>query len=120
MTLRAAADREGELQSSGVDTATGTDSASSLLSEAVRTCLETDNALEASRQVDVRERDALRGAVGAQYSFAFISADNACRDLTSASATSEHKRNRTRQVTTREKKGLLHAEFDQYDLDLQE
>jgi hypothetical protein len=67
--------------------------------------------LAASLQVDMHERNALLGNARLQYSFHFTSADSSRPNAT-------HKN--SRQVTKREKKGLLNSSYSQYSLNFYE
>jgi hypothetical protein len=74
--------------------------------------------LEASRQVDLHERNALRGEAGKQYSFDFTSGESARHNSLRDTLASDTKGRISRQVTKREKKGLLNSGINQYTLNL--
>lgn len=76
--------------------------------------------LQASRQVEMHERDALRGSAGQQYSFSFVSDDTSRSNPSPATHKSDHRGSGSKQVTKREKKGLLNSGLNQYNLDLYE
>jgi hypothetical protein len=74
--------------------------------------------LEASRQVDLHERSALRGDAGKQYSFHFASGESSRHNSHRDTLVSDIKGKISRQVTKREKKGLLNSSINQYTLNL--
>ena len=114
MTLRIAADNPEPLQRAEAGAPTQRDAASLSPSSAVDSSRYKAGAiLGASRQVDLLERNALLGSARLQYSFSFASTDSSHDTFKTDS------RGRTsKQVTKREKRGLLNSGYNQYSLNL--
>ncbi len=74
--------------------------------------------LEASSQVGMHEKHALRGTAAQQYSFHFDSADSARVRPSLGTPKSDSSGKTSKQVTKKEKKALLNSSINQYNLTL--
>ena len=113
MALRIAADNTEPLQRVEAGSSTQRDTASLTASAVDSSRYKAGAILGASRQVDLLERNALLGSARLQYSFSFASTDSSHDTFKTDS------RGRTsKQVTKREKRGLLNSGYNQYSLNL--
>ncbi|HIJ88928.1 MAG TPA: hypothetical protein HPP97_14815 [Desulfuromonadales bacterium] len=111
MALSVAADNIEALQRVEAGTSTMREAACLSPSALDSSRFKAGGGLAASLQVDMHERNALLGNARLQYSFHFASADSAHHN-------SPHKT--SRQVTKREKRGLLNSSYSQYSLNFYE